>query len=106
MKYGAGVAGALLLSVASYGISTAEATVLTWTDRNGSGSIQKTDTLTHVTTSVTNTPGLPDSLVFDSNGNIIYTINPGGALAIFNGSTNTTFPFGSGLQDVTLAPGG
>lgn len=85
--------------------SSAQATVLTWTDRNGSGSIQMTDTSTG-TTLVTNTPGLPDSLIFAPNGNVVYTINtPITAVGIFDGTTNTTFTHGSSVRDLTLAPG-
>lgn len=82
--------------------SSAQATVLTWTDRNGSGSIQMTDTSTG-TTLVTNTPGLPDSLIFAPNGNVVYTINtPITAVGIFDGTTNTTFTHGSSVRDLTL----
>ena len=79
-----------------------------FTNRNGSGSIQKVDTATNTITTVTNTPGLPDSLLFAPNGNIVYTINSTSPteVGIFNGATNMTVNVGSNARDLTLAPDG
>lgn len=96
---------ALLVASAPLG---ARADVLYYTNRNGGGSIDSVDTSTLVTTTVTNTPGLPDSLLFAPNGNIVYTLNSSSPtqIGIFNGTTNTTVNVGVNARDITLAPNG
>jgi len=91
------------------GISTgARADLLYFTNRNGGGSIQKVDTSTNTITTVTNSPtGLPDSLLFLSNGDLAYTVNTGTpGIVIFNGTTNISYASGTDVRDLTLGPNG
>ena len=99
-----GVLGLLVLS-SPVG---AWADILNFTNRNGGGSIQQVDTATSIITTITNTPGLPDSLLFAPNGNLLYTINSTSptAIGIFDGTTNTTVNVGNDARDMTLAPDG
>ena len=99
-----------LLATAAFVVAAvdARADVLYFTNRNGSGSIQKVDTSTNTITTVTNTPaGLPDSLLFLSGSSIAYTVNTGTpGIVIYNGTTNTTYASGGDARDLTLAPDG
>jgi sugar lactone lactonase YvrE len=62
-------------------------------------------------TSLLNTgPGTPDGLVFDNNGDIVYSLNAAGQVGIFNPATNANRALASGFSasasDLVLDPGG
>ena len=107
-------ASIMTLAALSLGmVSTANATIVYWTDFGGK-TIKKTDTSTNTTTTVVNTPGSgnPDTLIFDTSGNIVYTMYNGnpGTVHSFNQNTSTdsvvSNAFGSQLVDIALDPGG
>jgi hypothetical protein len=82
--------------------------VLYVTSLNGQ-QILTADTGTNVVTPVFNTVGTPDSLIFDSNQNIIYTNLGTGQVRQFNTNTHTDSLIASGFNDpadLVLEPGG
>jgi DNA-binding beta-propeller fold protein YncE len=90
---------------------TAEATagqILYATSLTGQ-QIVKVDTATNQVIPVFNTVGEPDSLVFDTHGNIIYTSLNKGQVRLFNPSTQVDTLLGGGLAgpaDLALTPSG
>src|SRR3984893_15082523 len=67
------------------------------------------DTGTNVVTPVFNTVGQPDSLIFDTVGNIIYTNLQTGQVRLFNVTTHTDTLIAGGFSDpadLALEPGG
>jgi sugar lactone lactonase YvrE len=67
------------------------------------------DTSTNTTTVLTNTQGNPDSLIFDGQGNIVYTQVLQGQVVVFNPGTHTNTVIASGFpqpRDLALEPGG
>jgi hypothetical protein len=83
-------------------------TILYATNLNGSALV-KVDVTTNTVTTITNTPGQPDSLVFAPNNNIAYSLNSNGEVALYNllTHTNTILAVGmTGPRDVALDPGG
>jgi uncharacterized membrane protein/sugar lactone lactonase YvrE len=71
--------------------------------------IQKLDTATNTLTTVLATPDYVDSLIFDNNGDIVYTLLDRGQLGLFNPTTGANGIIASGFNtatDITLEPGG
>jgi hypothetical protein len=71
--------------------------------------IQKLDLATNTLTTVLATPDYVDSLVFDNNGDIVYTLAGSGQLGLLNpntGANSIIASGGSATVDVTLEPGG
>ena len=71
--------------------------------------IQKVDLATNTVTTILETAGEPDSLIFDGSGDIIYTLISSGQVGLFNLSSGANLIIASGLgspQDIALEPGG
>ncbi len=71
--------------------------------------LQLVNPSTNSVTTVLTTSSAPDSLIFGSNGVIIYTENSAGEVAIFDPRTGTNTMIAQGFgdgRDITLEPGG
>ncbi len=93
-----------MLVLASAVQATGADTIVYATDYSNSR-IWRADVTTGVNTLITATPGHPDSLIFDSTGNVLYTLLTLGQLGKFDGTTNTILANGLGSPaDLTLEP--
>jgi hypothetical protein len=72
--------------------------------------ILRVDTSTNVVTTVFHTTGRPDSLIFDTHGNLVYTtVDQNPSVNILNLSTGSSRVIAGGFtqaRDMTLEPGG
>jgi sugar lactone lactonase YvrE len=72
--------------------------------------IQLVDTSTNTVRTVLSTTAAPDSLIFDTSGNIVYTtVGSGSSLSSFNPTTGANHVIATGFsqaRDIALEPGG
>jgi streptogramin lyase len=106
------VRSALLLSVLVFGVATSSRadTILYATSQNVS-QIYSVDVTTNTVTPLFSTTSPADSLIFDTQGNIIYSLNQIGQVWSYNPNTHVNtmlVNFGSGTSpaDLALEPGG
>ncbi|MGH9396522.1 MAG: PEP-CTERM sorting domain-containing protein [Terriglobia bacterium] len=75
----------------------------------GGNNIYAWNTTTNTISLVTTAPAALDSLIFDTHGNIIYSIIATDQLGVYNPNTNSNSilaTVGAGAADMTLEPGG
>jgi DNA-binding beta-propeller fold protein YncE len=108
-----GIAAVAALTIGTARVARADQIVY-WTNY-GSQELMKTDVTTSTTTVLESTPasaGYPDSLIFDTAGNIIYSDDTGtaGQVRSFNPNTTSDALIKGGLSsetvDLALDPGG
>lgn len=98
------------LLLPSFGPKAVAADTVVYATDYSDGRIYKVNVTTGVNTLITqipgNPPGQPDSLIFDSTGNVLYTLLTLGQLGKFDGTTNTVLASGLGsyVADLTLEP--
>jgi streptogramin lyase len=86
-----------------------QAATLYATANNGYSEIDKVDTVTNSVTTYLNTPAPPDSLIFDTSGNVIYSTVGTGQVVKYNPNTTNSTVLATGLVDAAdevLEPGG
>jgi hypothetical protein len=74
----------------------------------GTNALVSVDTTTRIVTTLLATPGVPDSLIFDAAGNVLYTEPGGGDLRLFNPTTRADRQIAALSEpiDLALEPGG
>ncbi|MGD0137803.1 MAG: PEP-CTERM sorting domain-containing protein [Tepidisphaeraceae bacterium] len=86
-----------------------QAATLFATANNGYSEIDQVNTITNSVTTYLNTPAPPDSIIFDTSGNPIYSTVGAGQVIKYNPITTTSTVLASGLTDAAdevLEPGG
>jgi DNA-binding beta-propeller fold protein YncE len=95
--------------LAAWSAAPAQAAIIFATElKNNGGELVRVDTSTNTVTTVGNVSG-PDSLIFDTNGNIVYSQVFIGQVSTFNPNTMTNTVLATGLsipQDLALEPSG
>jgi sugar lactone lactonase YvrE len=86
-----------------------QAATLYATANNGYSEIDKVDTVANTVTTFLNTPAPPDSIIFDTSGNVIYSTVGAGQVVKYNPNTTNSTVLATGLVDAAdevLEPGG
>ncbi|HTQ39472.1 MAG TPA: PEP-CTERM sorting domain-containing protein [Pirellulales bacterium] len=106
-----GIVGIMVVFASCFAVGRAQAETLYATANGGYSEIDQVDTVTNSVTTYLNTPAPPDSVMFDSSGDVIYsTVTVGnGQVVKYDPITMASTTLASGLTnaaDMVLEPGG